>query len=98
MSARTFRVWAPHAELVEVETEQGRRPMAPTGTGWFTCDIDGLGECVDYTFRVDGSDPMPDPRSRFQPAGVHGPSRLVESETARSTPRSRASIICSASG
>lgn len=81
MSARTFRVWAPHAELVEVETEQGRRPMAPTGTGWFTCDIDGLGECVDYTFRVDGSDPMPDPRSRFQPAGVHGPSRLVESET-----------------
>jgi maltooligosyltrehalose trehalohydrolase len=78
VSARTFRVWSPHAAAVEVETALGRQPMAAVGTGWWTCDIDGLGECVDYWFRLDGGEAMPDPRSRAQPTGVHGPSRLVE--------------------
>jgi maltooligosyltrehalose trehalohydrolase len=30
----------------------------------------------DYAFRIDGGAPRPDPRSRRQPQGVHGPSRL----------------------
>src|SRR4029077_6289676 len=32
----------------------------------------------DYVFIVDGGDALPDPRSSFQPGGVHGPSRLVD--------------------
>lgn len=31
-----------------------------------------------YAFTVDGQGPMPDPRSRSQPDGVHGPSEIVE--------------------
>lgn len=32
---------------------------------------------TDYLLSVDGGEPRPDPRSRFQPYGVHGPSRVV---------------------
>ena len=31
-----------------------------------------------YTIRLDGGEPRPDPRSRFQPDGVHGASRWVD--------------------
>jgi maltooligosyltrehalose trehalohydrolase len=33
---------------------------------------------TDYAFEVDGQGPFPDPRSPWQPAGVHGPSRAVD--------------------
>jgi len=33
---------------------------------------------VDYFFIIDGGKPLPDPRSQFQPLGVHGPSRHVD--------------------
>ena len=31
-----------------------------------------------YAFALDGGDPRPDPRSRWQPDGVHAPSALVD--------------------
>ncbi len=31
-----------------------------------------------YRYRLDGEGPFPDPASRFQPQGVHGPSRVVD--------------------
>src|SRR5262249_29310787 len=31
-----------------------------------------------YRYRVDGRGPFPDPASRFQPEGVHGPSEVVD--------------------
>jgi maltooligosyltrehalose trehalohydrolase len=33
---------------------------------------------TDYAFRLDGGEPLPDPRSPWQPSGVHGPSRVVD--------------------
>ena len=33
-----------------------------------------------YGYRVDGQGPFPDPASRYQPAGVHGPSRVVDAD------------------
>jgi maltooligosyltrehalose trehalohydrolase len=36
---------------------------------------------TDYRFVVDGGEPLPDPRSRWQPAGVHGPSRVLDTRT-----------------
>jgi maltooligosyltrehalose trehalohydrolase len=45
--------------------------------GWWVLDVPGLGAGTDYAFALDGSPPRPDPRSRWQPRGVHGPSRLV---------------------
>lgn len=31
-----------------------------------------------YRYRVDGRGPFPDPASRFQPEGVHGPSEIID--------------------
>jgi maltooligosyltrehalose trehalohydrolase len=36
-----------------------------------------------YRYRLDGSDLVPDPASRFQPAGPHGPSEVVDPFTYR---------------
>ena len=35
-------------------------------------------EVLDYAFRLDGGDPRPDPRTAWQPQGVHGPSRTFD--------------------
>ena len=73
-----LRVWAPKAREVEVETSGKRRPMAESGEGWWSADVPELKHGVDYAFRIDDGDPLPDPRSPWQPAGVHGPSRAYD--------------------
>jgi maltooligosyltrehalose trehalohydrolase len=72
-----FRVWAPAAERVEVEVAGARHPMRKADGGWHEAVVDGCGEGVDYSFVLDGAEPLPDPRSGWQPRGIHGPSRLV---------------------
>ncbi len=72
----TLRVWAPLPETVEVETGGGRTPMTPLSDGWWTAEVGGPG--TDYALVLDGGDPRPDPRSAWQPHGVHGPSRVVD--------------------
>ncbi len=75
----TFRVWAPMAAHVDVEVDGARVPMVQTGDmGWHEVDVDGAGAGSDYRFVLDGGDALPDPRSAHQPAGVHGPSRVVD--------------------
>jgi maltooligosyltrehalose trehalohydrolase len=70
-------VWAPRAGRVELATADGREPMAPDDGGWWRATRD-LPPGTDYRFAIDGGDPLPDPRSPWQPAGVHGPSRTVD--------------------
>ena len=83
-AGQEISVWAPRAERVEIETgEPGATPvtspMKPTGDGWWTWHGEvPAGAPVDYAFRVDGGDPRPDPRTPWQPHGVHGPSRLFD--------------------
>lgn len=74
----TFRVWAPFAEQIEVGIGDRWIPMRKDGHGWWRADVDGAGPGTDYVYRVDGDGPLPDPRSRWQPEGVHGPSRVVD--------------------
>jgi maltooligosyltrehalose trehalohydrolase len=71
-----FRVWAPRPRRVELVVGGERRDMAAAG-GWWEADADA-GPGADYGYRLDGADPLPDPRSRWQPHGVHGLSRLVD--------------------
>ena len=75
-----FRVWAPQRRLVEVELlDSGAPPFAmePEATGtWFVRLPVGAG--TRYRYRLDGGASFPDPYSRFQPLGVHGPSELVD--------------------
>jgi maltooligosyltrehalose trehalohydrolase len=74
----TLRVWAPKPDSVEVEIGGQRRPMTPGVRGWWSVDLSPSDEREDYAFVLDGGEPRPDPRSAWQPHGVHGPSRLVD--------------------
>jgi maltooligosyltrehalose trehalohydrolase len=70
-------VWAPNATRVEVETRAGRRVLTALPGGWFELE-DPLEAGDDYAFVLDGAPPRPDPRSPWQPLGVHGPSRAID--------------------
>jgi len=46
--------------------------------GWWAIEVPWAAPDADYAFVLDGEGPLPDPRSLWQPYGVHGPSRLVD--------------------
>jgi maltooligosyltrehalose trehalohydrolase len=52
--------------------------MKSEGSGWWAADVVNAGPESDYAFVFDGGKPLPDPRSPWQPHGVHGPSRLID--------------------
>ncbi len=83
-------MWAPLAGRVEIEVSRaGRFPMVAEDDGWWSWEeatgIRGMrpdGEGLDYAFVLDGAEPaLPDPRSPWQPHGVHGPSRTFDPTT-----------------
>ena len=79
----SFRVWAPTAAIVELEIcgqPRGYYPMQPLGDGTWTAAIAGLGPGTLYRYRLNGQDSYPDPYSKSQPQGVHGPSEVVDPE------------------
>jgi maltooligosyltrehalose trehalohydrolase len=74
-----FQVWAPRAEKLDVELHGEFFPMKPQEDGWWSIELESAKAGVDYAFRIDGTSPsVPDPRSAWQPAGVHGPSRILD--------------------
>lgn len=75
---RTMRVWAPNAARVEVQAGAERHAMVPEQHGWWTAAVDSAVESSGYGFVLDGAGPFPDPRSAWQPEGVHGLSRLID--------------------
>jgi maltooligosyltrehalose trehalohydrolase len=72
-------VWAPFADRVELDAE-GRREYLERGDGGWWHGRD-LPPGTDYGFVLDGGDVLPDPRSPWQPYGVHGRSRTVDHAT-----------------
>jgi maltooligosyltrehalose trehalohydrolase len=78
----SFRVWAPRRRRVEVVRDGGpSQELAEEGgrKGYFAGTIEGMGAGDRYRLRLDGeSDLYPDPISRFQPEGPHGPSEVVD--------------------
>jgi maltooligosyltrehalose trehalohydrolase len=73
-----FRVWAPDRGGIELVTGRRRVPMICAEGGWWTATVDDAGPGADYCFGIEGGPPRPDPRSPYQPHGIHGPSRLVD--------------------
>lgn len=77
----SFRVWAPGREDVSV------RIVSPAGSlhialhrdavGYFSGHGEGVTAGDRYFYVLDGSEQYPDPASRFQPEGVHGPSQVI---------------------
>jgi len=74
-----FRVWAPEAARVEVDISGHRHPMtAAAEPGWWQADVAAACDGTDYAFRLDGGDPLADPRSPRQAYGVNGVSRTYD--------------------
>ena len=75
-----FQVWAPLAKRLSVSVGGAARAMnGPDERGWWQLDASDAGHETNYGFLVD-EDPKiyPDPRSPWQPNGVHGLSRLYD--------------------
>ena len=82
-----FSVWAPDAKRVEVVLEGtgGSFPLQAGEGGLFEGEVASAKAGTDYRYRLDGAEPRPDPVSRWQPEGVHGPSRVVDPSAFRWT-------------
>ena len=74
-----FRLWAPHAESVDIHLPDIRRylPMAKIQDGWFELATE-VRAGAQYQFRIDNQYSIPDPASRFQPLSVHGTSEIID--------------------
>jgi len=77
-----FSVWAPRCASVAVRrVDPAPRepvPLARKRDGWFEAALEGLGPGARYFYLLDGERDRPDPVSRCQPEGVHGPSEVVD--------------------
>ncbi|HEV2871023.1 MAG TPA: malto-oligosyltrehalose trehalohydrolase [Actinomycetota bacterium] len=73
-----FGVWAPKVGSLAVRAGDRTIPLEREDRGVWRGTVEGLGAGDDYLLVLDGERERPDPRSRFQPQGVHGPSRLVD--------------------
>jgi maltooligosyltrehalose trehalohydrolase len=77
----TFEVWAPGHERVRVRVGEDDHDMHPQPGGWWRIDVPDATPGTDYAYLLgDDGTPLPDPRSRWQPAGVHGPSRVHDDQ------------------
>jgi maltooligosyltrehalose trehalohydrolase len=85
-----FRVWASCCQhlsvVIEPGTDSGADVLAvqltPEGDGYFSGFIASAGVGTQYRYRVDSNDKSyPDPASRYQPRGPHGPSQVIDPST-----------------
>lgn len=83
-----FRVWAPERQHVDVVLDPGTadehvvalaRESGPDG--YWSGLVPGVRAGAHYKLRLDQGDAFPDPASRWQPDGPHGPSVVVDPAT-----------------
>jgi maltooligosyltrehalose trehalohydrolase len=82
-----FRVWATRCQHVMVVIEGGvdagateqTVALASEGNGYFSGLVSAADAGMLYHYRVEDSTSLyPDPASRFQPNGPHGPSQIID--------------------
>jgi len=76
-----FRVWAPLAETMHVHLLAPRERLgllAPAADGYHEGILEDVDPGALYLYRLDARLERPDPASRFQPQGVHGPSQVMD--------------------
>src|SRR5262245_18100100 len=76
-----FRIWAPRSEKVQLHIVAPKDflvEMEPRQHGYHTAVVEGLGPGARYRYRLENGKEFPDPASRYQPEGVHGPSQVVD--------------------
>ncbi len=72
-----FRVWAPNARQIAVRVGGSDYPLAEERLGVYSTEV-AAEHGDDYFFVIDGQ-ALPDPCTRWQPEGLRGPSRIVDS-------------------
>jgi maltooligosyltrehalose trehalohydrolase len=81
-STTRFRIWAPGRQRVDVvvygPSAEAVHALNAGEDGFFTGTLPGIGAGARYRLRLDGDETFPDPTSRAQPDGVHGPSEVVD--------------------
>jgi maltooligosyltrehalose trehalohydrolase len=68
-------VWAPDASEVALHVVGRDVPATCDPTGWWSAHAEAA-HGTRYGWRLDGAEPLPDPRSRWQSDGVHGLSAV----------------------
>jgi len=71
-----FRVWAPRAGEIALDREGAQAPLEHVGHGVYDAALPA-NPGSDYAYVVDGLR-LPDPCSRWQPGGLRGPSRVLD--------------------
>jgi maltooligosyltrehalose trehalohydrolase len=78
-----FEVWAPTHQRIELllhpSSNRSRRvPLTARAEGAFAVTLADVKAGDRYAYFLDGKGPFPDPASRYQPEGVHGPSQIID--------------------
>ncbi len=75
-----FEVWAPFPKQMRLQAGGDVYAMkGPDHRDWWKLDVESAGPGTSYGFLVgDDPKPYPDPRSQWQPDGVHGLSRVYD--------------------
>jgi maltooligosyltrehalose trehalohydrolase len=76
-----FRVWAPLLKSVElsvISAGNRRIPMDKDGAGYWEATVLNAPPGTLYKYVLNGGIELPDPASRYQPEGVHGPSQVID--------------------
>jgi len=76
-----FLVWAPRAQRLQlhvVSPADRLLPMQRGSNGYFHLHADDLAPGALYFYRFETGEDRPDPTSRLQPEGVHGPSEIID--------------------
>ncbi|MBL6278045.1 malto-oligosyltrehalose trehalohydrolase [Micromonospora fiedleri] len=73
-----FTVWAPEAKRVRLRLPDADHEMRAGRGGWWRVEVPAAGSDYAYLLDDDDDQALPDPRSRWQPFGVHGVSRVYD--------------------
>jgi maltooligosyltrehalose trehalohydrolase len=74
-----FAVWSPQSDRVRVLVDGTPHEMSPDTLGWWRASVEDSSRGTAYAFLLDDDEtPLPDPRSRWQPTGVHSASRVYD--------------------
>jgi maltooligosyltrehalose trehalohydrolase len=79
------RVWAPLFEtldLLTVTPEERRFRLTRDARGYHEALLEGVGAGARYFFSAPSGERFPDPASRYQPEGPHGPSEIIDTNFA----------------
>ncbi len=82
----SVRVWAPDSRHVDFVVDGGgSHPLEREEDGVFAGELPRVVAGTRYWYRLDAGERRPDPVSRFQPDGPHGPSEVVDPDLFRWT-------------